>query len=359
MMIQDDDCDTEYPGCLDDDRHIEDPFYPQKATLLLASVHVARLLASLAKLFRSLCITNDATQIFEVHLENCLHLFPQQFQPEATGPLDPLTIAPILYFQNTRLLLYRHNMSPACSTEQRYAAIDQCAMTAQATADIVSRCFASPGPSEQVNIRLRVSATFLLCTHLWRCMLFLAFRQRWKWFHILLRFVALIGESKPINISCGRHLSFFLHKLIERHQSSELNGLEGSEDLLVLLSGDLQAGTNSWVWGDLETGTHLSRRQKHNKSMAPISGSSAQSETSSWNSHLSPEEKRQWGGWQKVYEAAIWLEEAQESALNMRMNTHTSYQQSREPQNPESKHATGQGNDTARSRMTIASITDL
>ncbi|KAK5938866.1 hypothetical protein PMZ80_009058 [Knufia obscura] len=356
MLINDDDCDTEYPSPLEEEEGIADPFHPQKPTLLLASIHVARLLGPLAKLCRSLCITTEAIKKFEAHLINCIQLFPTELRPGADGPLDPLVVAPLIYFQNARILLHRHNMSPACSSEQRSTAIENCAIAAQDTANIISRCFQMA--TEDAEYRLKASATSLICTHLWRCMLFLAFKQCWSAFHVLLRYSALVNDSKPVNTSCGRHLDSFLHKLIQKHQHNRTQNLEEDEELVVLLSGDLEAGTNSWVWGSSETGTLLSRRQKHSR-MAQGTQEVAQParpslRDMSTDSLASDEGMHQWGGWQRIHQAAQWLEEVQQGQQQHRLT-----RSSPEPQRSNVAADAEQYVSTARSRMTIASITDL
>ena len=55
MLINDDECDTEYPQVLDEERLVTDDIQtPLPPTLLLASVHVARLLAPAAASLRRL-----------------------------------------------------------------------------------------------------------------------------------------------------------------------------------------------------------------------------------------------------------------------------------------------------------------
>lgn len=357
MLIADEDCDTEYPEPLEDEDQPSEAFHPQNPALLLATIHVARLLAPLARLCRSLCITAEAIKKYEAHLSGCMQLFPAQLQLSAKGPLDPFTMAPLLHFQNTRLLLYRHNMSPACSSEQRTASIDNCVLAAQATASVLSRCFLCTDSLENGESRLRASASFQTCTHLWRCMLFLAFRQDWSSFYIILRYVAVIGDSKPINTSCGRHLSLFLHLLIDKHRQGNVASLEDDEDLVVLLSGDLQAGTSSWVWGTTETGTLLSRRQKHSRAASTPREMTEPSPTPlqiTWDALLTDEDRKEWGGWQKLYEAAQWLEEFQRAQFSISSRPQANQR------GTQSIHTTQKANEnlSTRSRMAIASITD-
>lgn len=362
MLIADEDCDTEYPEHVEEQDAKSNMLDTQSPTLLLASAHVARLLAPLAKLSRSLCITTDAIRKFESHMASCLQLFPSHLQLIADAPLDPLTMAPILQFQNTRILLHRHNISPACSLEQRINAIGNCALAAEDTTRVMSRCFLKSDHIENTEARLLASASSFICTHIWRCMLFLSFRQQWNAFHVLLRYAALIGDSRPINISCGRHLSLLLHCLITRHQRHDVSTPEEDEELIVLLSGDLQAGTNSWVWGNAETGTFLSRRQKHSRSSQASpdttrSLSSSPRETS-WDTHLTDEEMRQWGGWQRVYEQAQWLEETQRTGQANNSQQQGYVHPSPDIQRIPPRTDLSQSAHTTRSRMTIASITD-
>lgn len=353
MLINDEDCDTEYPELLEDEEKSIDVFHPQKPTFLLASIHIARLLAPLAKICKSLCITTDAIRKFESHLRSCMLLFPTHLQLQGTQPLDPLYLAPLIQFQNVRLVLYRHNISPACSLEQRTIAINSCYSTAVDTASIMSRCFAGTKPAEQIEQKMKFSASFLWCTHLWRCMLFLAFRQQWDAFHMLLRCSAAIDDSRRINISCGRHLDLFLDCLVKRYGSNERENPEEDEDLIVLLSGDLQSGTSGWVWGNMESGTLLSRRQKHSRSVQPSPAvvQEAHSVPVSWDATRPHEALQPWRGWQKIAEAARWLENVQGESRSQQ-TSRNNYRQS----SSQSFMDTDRSATDSRSRMNIANI---
>ncbi|KIV86934.1 hypothetical protein PV11_02510 [Exophiala sideris] len=313
MLINDDECDTEYPQVLDEERLVTDDLQtPLPPTLLLASVHVARLMAPLAKMFRSLCITNEALTRFETHLGECLQLFPRQVQLSSTAALDPCIMVPLIYFQNSRILLHRHNLSPSSSPEQRAQAIEQCVHAARDTAGVLSRCMVPNAKSQDWEQRFILSSTTLLCTHMWRCMLLLLFRQFFDAFFIVLRAAATINDARSINVCCGRYLSFFLRRLITHFEGPTSLGPEHNEEILAYLTADLQSSTNSWVWGNAETGTHLSRRQKHgrpkhlNSENEPQSTPSAQSP--SWDNFLSEEEQHDWGGWSHVEQAARYLQ---------------------------------------------------
>src|SRR5271154_6810019 len=117
ILINDDDCDVEYPSFLEDEiasaTTIDNPHQP---TLLLASVQLTRLHQPLGKALRSLCLSVDTFRDFDRHLVECMHLFPRQLQLYSVEPIDPRVIAPVIHFQNTRLALCRHNLSPSCSS---------------------------------------------------------------------------------------------------------------------------------------------------------------------------------------------------------------------------------------------------
>jgi len=160
--------------------------------------------------------------------------------------------------------------------------------------------------------RFLLSSTTHLCTHMWRCMLFLLFRQSFDAFFLVLKASSVVNDARAINICGARHLAFFLRRLIERYERSNRVDLEQDEEVVVYLSGDLQATTNSWVWGSAETGTHLSRRQKHGRPKHTNPDSDTQSAPSalspSWDHMLSEEEQHDWGGWQQIEQSARYLQ---------------------------------------------------
>ena len=363
MLINDDEFDTEYPEVLDDERLVvEDAQSPAPPTLLLANIHIARLMSPLAKAFRTLCITNEALNRFENYLGDCLNLFPRILQLSSSIPLDACIMAPIVHFQNVRILLHRHNLSPSCSPEQRLQAIEQCTHAARDTATLLSRCMIPHMNAHEWEQRFVLSTTTILCTHLWRCMLFLIFRQQYDACYIVLRAAMTIGEARSINISCGRYLASFTRRLIERYEQSPNLDVEQDEDLLVFLSADLQATTNSWVWGNAETGTHLSRRQKHGRprhtSIEQDSQPQNERYSPSWAGMLTEEEQHDWGGWQNVERSVRYLQQLTESRVNVanhvQPNTTTTSQTTGPILAP--INTSQQTHDVNRSRMTIANI---
>lgn len=298
-----------------------------------------------------------------MQLGACMQMFPQELQLHTKTPLDPLVMAPLIYFQNTRIVLHRHNLSPACSAEQRSLAIKNCSTAAEDTAAILSRCFDMQAPAEQVQMRLRMAATNLLCTHTWRCLLFLSFCQMWGSFYILLRFVSVVEDSRPVNVSCGRHLNFFLDRMIERCQQDTAYKLEDDAELIVLLSADLQAGANGWVWNTKEaTVPQLPRQSSSNQIPSSSRSSELQQQAEgwpSWDSPITESEKERWGGWEKVSQAAQYLERLQRSRQPQTpLQLHPPVRSNTESRTGSLKTESDRSTSTPKSRMTIASITD-
>lgn len=363
MLINDDDCDAEYPESLKEEETVPDIFHPQRPTVLQATIYITRLMQPLAQFCRSLCIPIDAIRTFEMHMGACIQMFPQELQLDRKTPLDPLVMAPLMYFQNTRIILHRHNLSPACSAEQRSAAIKNCSAAAEDTATILSRCFDMQAPAEQTQTRLRFAATNMICTHAWRCLLFLSFCQMWGSFYILLRFVSIVADGRTVNVSCGRHLSLFLERLIERYQQDTGYKVEDDAELIVLLSGDLQGGSNGWVWNSKEPTAPLIQRQGSTNqipSNAKYGEYHQQAEAPpSWDNPLSENEKKRWGGWEKVSQAAQFLERLQRPRQQQTtLQFHPPLRSNTDSRTGSLKTDSERSTSTPKSRMTIASLTD-
>ena len=262
MLIDDADCDTEYPEPVDDQYITPNGILRGgESTPLLPTIHVVRSFQFLTKLFKSSWITPETLQSTENYLATCMTLFPKQLLLSSTEPLDPRSIAPLVYFQNARLLLHRHNLSPSCPPGFRLHAVNQCAHIALDTARLLSRCIAHTLSSDLNDWRplLAASASTLLCTHIWRCILFLLFRAEYAPASILVEAASAIGDSRLVNISCGRNISFFLRSLLERMRLGQAEDLETDEEIMVYVSGDMQSSPdNGWVWQGSETGADLS-----------------------------------------------------------------------------------------------------
>lgn len=339
VLIDDGEFDTEYPEPVDDQYITEQGLLSsgQPSTPLLATIHVVRSIQYLLKLFKSPSINKETLQSRENYLSACMALFPKQLQLNSTEYLDPKSLPPVIYFQNARLVLHRHNLSPFCTTELRLQAIDQCLAVARDTAHLLSRCMAMPPfntalPQQQQSpldwrVYLAASASSILCTHMWRCILLLLFRSEYPLALELIRASAAIGNARQVNVSCGRNIAFFLRCLVERLQQAKPPDLDRDEEMLVYVSADMQSSTDSsWVWQGSETGIRLSGLGKRKSPESPAqlriipSSSDARQDMRDRNEYssnspgavLSEEEKASWGGWEAIEQSVHYLLEQQQ-----------------------------------------------
>lgn len=339
VLIDDGDFDTGYPEPVDDQYITEQGILSsgQPSTPLLATIHVVRSIQYLLKLFKSPSINNETLNSRENYLSACMVLFPKQLQLKSTDYLDPKSLPPVIYFQNARLILHRHNLSPFCTADLRIQAIEHCLAVARDTAHLLSRCMASPPydsalpqsrqSSNDWRTYLAASASTILCTHLWRCILLLLFRSEYLLALQLVRASTAIGSVRQVNISCGRNIAFFLRCLFDRLQQAKPMDLDRDEEMLVYVSADLQSSTDgSWVWQGSETGSRLSSLGKRKSPESParlriISSSSELAgerrdsndpSSSPLGVALSDEEKTDWGGWEFIEQSVQYLVDQQQ-----------------------------------------------
>lgn len=258
VLINDQDCDTDLP-CPVDDRYLTEANIPetQQTTPILATIHVVRSIGQLTRTLRSTTISHATLETFERHFHTCLATFPLHLHPKTDHDLDPRSLAPITYLQNARLLLHRHNISPYCQSSVRFAAMEYCLSTAIDTANVISRCMRDRAGDSDWRSLFASSAGTLLCTHIWRCTLFLLFRQEFAAALICVQASAAVGDTRSVNASCGRYLAFFLRCLIQRAQRNGNMDLKQDEEMIAYVSGDMQGTTDgSWVWQGSETGSN-------------------------------------------------------------------------------------------------------
>ncbi|TPR11047.1 Amidase family protein [Aspergillus niger] len=269
VLINDQDCDVGLPCPIDEQYLSDGAVVPESSQTspLLATIHVVRSIGQLSRTLKSPTMSLGTLETFERHFNTCLATFPPQYHPTADQYLDPRTLAPILYLQNARLILHRHNISPFCSPEARASSLDYCISTAQDTARLLSRCMrapSSPGSGftatsgDDWRPLLASSAGTMLCVHLWRCALLLLFRQDYAPALVCVQASTAIGDSRAVNLACGRYLAFFLKVMLDRLRRNELAVLDRDEELMVYVSGDMQGSAESnWVWQGSETGSQL------------------------------------------------------------------------------------------------------
>ncbi len=309
LSIDDRDCDVGLPRPVDD-RYIQrhgiaiPQEVPQPHTPLPSTITIVRFISQLIDSLKSPTIPDHVLQSFDTHFNTCMDAFPPSCHLDSSVYLDPRDLAPMIYLQNARLILHRHNLSPASSPEVRAAAISSCFEAAKDTSNLLSRTMHLPSTSpihhessvEGWQSPFAASATAMLCTHIWRCTLFLCFRSDYAAASVCVQASAAIGDLRAVNTACGRNLAFFLKCLVERLQRGEGASLEKLEEMMIYVSGDLQGSTeNSWVWHGSETGMAL-----NGNSTSPVGDAGEAMAPSLAATVLSPEEEEDWGGWQGI-----------------------------------------------------------
>lgn len=185
------------------------------------------------------------------------------------------------------------------------------------------------------------SAGTLLCTHIWRCSLFLLFRQEFAPALACVQALAAVGDERAVNAACGRYLAFFLRCLLDRSQQGEVVDPCQDEAMMAYISGDMQGTADgSWVWQGSETGGNLAN--------VPGQAGPAPTQTDS-----------QWEGWEWVeVTVARLLGEKQRRDYERRDVVLDSRSESSSLLAPPSagSDSTERRSSSAHSRMTIASI---
>lgn len=312
VLINDQDCDIDLP-CPVDDRYItESDSIPNghQTIPLLATIHVVRSLGQLTRTLRWSTLTSATLETFERHFSTCLATFPPYLQPNNDQDLDPRSLAPAIYLQNARLLLYRHNISPYCQPHVRESAMDRCFSIAIDTANTISRCMRSHAGTEWRTLFASAAGT-LLCTHIWRCSLFLLFQQEFSPALACVQAMAAVGDDRAINASCGRYLAFFLQLLLDRLQRGDT--LEEDEEMIAYVSGDMQGTSGgSWVWQGSETGSQL------------------EAMSSKSDVHPPRELEKDWPGWEWIEQTVQYLSSEKQRQLQIQREHQQRIEQQRQ-----------------------------
>lgn len=368
-MIYDQDCDVDLP-CPVDEQYISEGGMLEgpQASPFLALVHVVRSVGQLTKALRSPVLSPATLETFERHFTACLATLPLQYHPKSDQYLEPRSLVPIIFLQNSRFILHRHNLSPACSHDARLSAMDYCLSIALDTTRLLSRCMQNPPTSSSGNastgatdwrVLLASSASTMLCTHICRCLLLLLFRQEYAASLICIRACAVIGDSRAANMSSGRYIAFFLGRILDRLRRNTGNW-ERDEEIVAYMSGDMQGtADSSWIWqGSDETG----QQPEDSSNVTTRSSSSSQKGTEILSL---PEQESEWQGWDWVERTVQYLldEKRQQEPRDDKMDDVQPQQQPSRPDqsllSPESAESSdnsaGRSN-SAHSRMTIASI---
>lgn len=367
LFIIDDDCDVDLPSPADE-HLLQDgraAASDKRTSPLLAVIHITRAIPQLTRTLKAPVISSDTLEIFERHFRMCLATFPPEYRMKTDLYLTPRSLAPIIYLQNTRLMLHRRNLSPTCSPEMRHLALDQCLAVSQDTTRILLRCMRPPTDGETSSgnsvandwrYNLAAAASTVLSTHIWRCLLFLLFRADYGAALVCIQACSAIGDSRAVNICAGRYISFFLRCLLEKRQRADIGSLERDEEMMAYVSGDFQSRIEgSWVWRNSDVQSPVGRHSPGSTSSpqdaVPPAGSGAAQP---------PEPDPEWEGWESIERTVKFLlgEQKRTVALPERpepssVSAHDSTRADPIPKRPLSNHSQTSGNS---SRMTIANI---
>lgn len=307
-LTKEEDCNVGMPSPINDQHMVpgmpwaSSPTLEQSTSPLLPMIQVIGGIARLLRVLKSDRLTKPALQAYDSHFNQCVNAFPAQRQNRTNGYIDPTELPPLIYLQNARLMLHRHNLTPICDSVERSAAMDHCVLVARDTAGFLRRCMQPPGEprsheAEQTDpweSRMVSASSAFLCTHVWRCTLFLCFRLDFENALSCARASATLGNARPVNVDCGRYLEFFLHEMVSRlDQGAQL---DTDEEMTAYVSGDLQGSfENSWIWQESKGGVQLGM---------PLQVSGAR-DRSNWNHQNLPTARSQtrrsdWNGWDDV-----------------------------------------------------------
>lgn len=241
----------------------------------------------------------------DAQFAHCLEAFPSHHRTR-TGYLDPCSILPVVYLQNSRFILHRHNLTVFSAPEVRAAALDHCNLIARDTTQLLSRCMTNPPTSLHLHspprhpwaswkARLVSAASAFLCTHIWRCTLLLCLRGDFKSALICAEVSSTFGDARPVNVSCGKYLAFFLDRLLQKAQLGLRADLENDEEMIAYVSGDLQGNIEqSWVWHGKES--------TWNQPLQSPNGTDTKSSEESLTSELNGDSKFGQAGWNHILE---------------------------------------------------------
>ena len=227
-------------------------------------VQVVQTASHLRRAFKSPMITTATAQVVDADLNRCMSRLPPQQQLTASDKLAPAETHAIMYLQDIRLLLHRHNLNPSCPADVRQSGISECLSVAKNTARTLSRIVVTypemdghpsnginqDSPTKDWEEDMRLCSSTFTCLHVWRCMLFLTACGDFEGALFCAMASKAVGRARAINNACGRYFEFFLNFCIDRRRSNTLP-LEEDEELIAYLSADLQGNLDqAWIWQD-------------------------------------------------------------------------------------------------------------
>lgn len=288
------------------------------------------MVSGLKKTLKSPVIPQATLKTYDEYFRMILSSYPEEFQPHSDAYLDPFSLTLCIPLLTTRFILYRHNITPYAPTPDRSDAISRIAAIAQETVRLLHRTMQFPpnhnaDRSASWSDLLKAHADNATCRHLWRCTMALAFRGDFEGALACVRVCKVIGGMRKINIACGRNLSYFLERLTDRMgifagrgwmggvvgAGSWQRELEGDEEMLALLTGDMQGDWEcAWVWAGSEkrgsnaaaTGVGRSALEETSTSNLRTNGTENRSPERmdvTYSSLLTEKEINDWGGFER------------------------------------------------------------
>ena len=259
--VKDEDCNVGMPSPVDDEHMHSDNGWlsspPEQSTsLLLPLVQIVGGISKMLRVIKGPHLAPSALEAYEAHFKDCMREFPIYRQIRPNDYVDPKELPPIIYLQNARLVLHRHNLQPGSEAAHRSSALTSCAAAAADTARLLRRCMQEAPPEKQLHNmerndaweeRMVSAVSSFLCTHIWRCTLFLCFRFEFELAIWCVQASAALGNSRPINTACGQNLEFYLGEMAKKLK--EGCKIDADEDMIAYTSGDLQGNLETaWVW---------------------------------------------------------------------------------------------------------------
>ncbi|KAI5367604.1 hypothetical protein Slin14017_G026400 [Septoria linicola] len=328
LLIDDNDYDVSEPVPVDDEcirpNGIVMPPPNQAPTSgLIAVILVTRTTAQIKKTLKSQTIVASTLATCDEHFRSIMASWPEPFPNNSQAPLDPRLLTAACSLQTQMFHLYRHNLSPACRTSDRRDALDRCISIGKDTAHYVQRTMQHPATSPNQGYMtqphlsawaslIRTMTPAFFCAHVWRCQLVLCLRGEFGAAFMLTHVSAAVGGLRKLNVACGRHLAFFLDKLIEKLRGgANQQQLETDEELLAYASGDMQGSADdAWAWSGSETGMNLHQQQVVVNGYPGDKPVLAAEQLST--STLTEQETQNWGGWDHVQRTLNHLQEHQQ-----------------------------------------------
>ncbi|KAK9321953.1 fungal-specific transcription factor domain-containing protein [Lipomyces orientalis] len=307
-LISDDDCDTSFPTPVDcycitdagivlatplptgpDDQHggpapgAPPPSSSSSSVLSLSNpqssvgcyfiptIHILRILGPLRQTLKSPVIARTTLATFDDYFNQFWNAFP--FLSPSIGAasdehLEAMSLVPVTVMQNLRLILHRHNVSPYAPPDLRTYALDRCAIIGLETVAFLQRTMIRPpGPRPMLSKAMRKpehfwadritqSMTAFQLMNIWRTTLFLIARGLFRHARVCVKVSAAVHDHREVNVACGRYLEGLLVKLRDKlakiddaHGDAAEYVIETDEDMMALVSGDLQASSDAWIWG--------------------------------------------------------------------------------------------------------------